>query len=207
MPEKKGYIIVEGHGEVEAAQNLVQRLAGDLGFHHPWKAPLRWINLHQWESSRGGVKNAAEFIRSKSDAGALLLLKDEDDGCPKTLAPETAELLCSLQLPFPVAYVLLCPEYEVLFLPCVNQMGFPGDPVWDAESWEARRGVKEWLSSCLPRGRSYKPTVDQLRLTRKIDFTVLRAADVPSFGSLERSLQLIGENFGSPGAVYPITGK
>lgn len=106
--------------------------------------------------------------------------------------------------PFPVAYVLLRPEYEVLFLPCMNRMGFPGSPRWEFGNWEARRGIKEWLSRQLPRGRSYKPTVMQLETTKKIDFETLRRADVPSFGSLERALAQLGEHFGRPGGVYPM---
>jgi hypothetical protein len=204
MVSKKGYILVEGHGEVEAAENLITRLSHDLGHFQPWTTPRRWPNLHQWRSSgKGGVLKGVEFVRSKKDAGALLLLKDEDDGCPKTLAPAIADKLKELELPFPVAYVLLHPEYEVLFLPCIDRMGFPVGTQWDADSWEARRGIKEWLSSRLPRGRSYKPTVMQLTMTRQVDFARLREVGIPSFGSLERALIHLGRHFGQPGSVYP----
>jgi hypothetical protein len=74
--------------------------------------------------------------------------------------------LAELHLPFPVAYVLLKPEYEVLFLPCLAQMagkplsgGRPGlnaDTAWDGAGWEARRGIKEWLSKHIRRGRGIK---------------------------------------------------
>ena len=105
-----------------------------------------------------------------------------------------------LSLPFPVAYVLLHPEYEVLFLPCLEEMGFRP---WDRESWEARRGIKEWLSQQLPPGRSYKPMVDQAPMTAKIDIEILRNAGVPSFGSLERALRFLGNNLGTTGRAYP----
>ena len=42
----------------------------------------------------------------------------------------------------------------------------PPSQSWDRSDWEARRGVKEWLSGQLPPGRSYKPTVQQLRMTQ-----------------------------------------
>ena len=200
MPGSKGYILVEGHGEVKAAHNLVTRLSAELGLTLPWTTPRRWNNLHRWKAKSGGVEAGAEFVRSKPDAGALLILKDEDDGCPKELAPEVAGLLRVLSMPFPIAYVLLRPEYEVLFLPCLELMNFP---VWDGTSWEERRGIKEWLSGQLPRGRSYKPTIDQLPMTQKIDFSLLRSADVPCFGTLERSLCFLKENIESPGKVYP----
>jgi len=195
---KKGYLLVEGHGEVEAAQNLIVRVSQTVGLHLPWNRPLRWPNLHQWQGIRtGGVKAGAELIRSKPDAGALLILRDEDDQCPKQLAPEMAQQLRTLNLPFPTAYVLLHPEYEVLFLPCLSKMGFPA---WDRDSWEARRGR---LSGQLPKGRAYKPSVSQLPMTQKIDLNLLRAADVPCFGSLERGLAFLMEHLAQTGLVYP----
>ena len=197
----KGYILVEGHGEVQAAHNLIVRLTAEQGFYRPWTTPRRWLNLHQWESKHSrGVKAGAEVMRPKSDIGALLILRDEDDLCPKDLAPMMASRLESLMLPFPVAYVLLHPEYEVLFLPCLDCLGFPP---WDGETWESRRGIKEWLSGQLPKGRSYKPTVDQLSMTQKLDFERIRQAGVPSFGSLERALRFLAEHWGQKGLVYP----
>ncbi len=141
-----------------------------------------------------------------------MILRDEDDACPKDLAPETAEKIGGLGLPFPAAYVLLHPEYEVLFLPCLSQMtgrfpdgrsGLRTSAEWDRDSWEARRGIKEWLSGHYPSGRVYKPTLDQLPLTRKLDFDVLRQANVPSFGSLERAIRFLRMHWGEPGMVYP----
>ena len=106
MAGKKGYLLVEGHGEVEAAQNLITRLSHDIGIYGiPWSKPLRWTNLHQWQGVKsGGVMAGAEFIRTKPDAGALLILRDEDDQCPRNLAPQIALQLRTLQLPFPTAY-------------------------------------------------------------------------------------------------------
>jgi len=65
MAGSRGYILVEGHGEVEAAHNLIVRLSQDIGLHLPWTHPRRWPNLHLWESpGRGGVRTGAEFIQS-----------------------------------------------------------------------------------------------------------------------------------------------
>ena len=213
----KFYVLVEGHGEVGAVQNLVvrvSRVSNNCGYFYPWSNPLRWPNLHQWESrsGRGGILKGINFIRSKQDVGGLLILRDEDDACPRDMAPEMAARLRELKLPFPVAYVLLHPEYEVLFLPCLEQMtgefpdGRPGlenGTVWDGATWEARRGIKEWLSKHFPPGRIYKPTMDQYIMTRKIDLEVLRNSDVPCFGSLERAIQMLCEHIGSAGFVYP----
>ena len=213
---RKGYILVEGHGEVEAAGNLVTRLWQRTGHSLPWKPPLRWNNLHL----RKGIENGAQFVRRQLDAGALLVLRDEDDACPRSVAPELAAWLSALHLPFPAAIVLLHPEYEVLFLPCVAQMA--GRPIVQRPGqerpgllpgttyegdWEAHRGVKEWLGRHFPRGVSYKPTQDQLPMTRMLDLDVVRAAGVPCFGTLERALGfLAGALEAGEAGIYPSKG-
>lgn len=205
----KNYLLVEGHGELGAAENLVSRLSMDLGLRQTWAPSIFWPNLHL----QRGIEQGANFIRTKRDAEALLILRDEDDACPKERAPVMAGWLRRLQLPFPVALVLLHPEYEVLFLPCLGRMAgktlgtgvkarpglLPGTR-WDAP-WESRRGIKEWLSSQFPAHRSYKPTLDQLLLTRLIEFPDLREADLPCFGTLERALKSLA--VGRAGGVYP----
>jgi hypothetical protein len=205
----KGYILVEGHGELGAVDNLISRLSRDLVLQQVWAPAIRWKNLHLAR----GIEQGANFIRTKAGADALLIRRDEDDKCPKELAPSMAEWVKSLQLPFPSAVVLFRPEYEVLFLPCLDRMagktlgtgaaartGLLPDTRWDG-SWESRRGIKEWLSDHFPPNRSYKPTLDQLPLKRLIDFDVLRQTDLPSFGTLERALRFLAE--GPPGEVYP----
>ena len=112
---------------------------------------------------------------------------------------------------FSSAVVLLHPEYEVVFLPCLDLMagklldGRPGldaGTVWDGAPWEARRGVKERLSRHFPRNWRYKPTLDQLPMTRMLDFDRLRNAEVPCFGTLERAVTFLSRARNA-GDVYP----
>jgi hypothetical protein len=199
----RGYLVVEGHGDGQAALNLVVRLSKDLGFTElHWAEPIRGRNLHQ----ERGIQKAGELVRTKGDAAALLLMRDEDDGCPKDLAPLTAGWLKSLALPFPSAVVLAHREFEAFFLPCLSQMagrklvspkgverdGLLPDSVFHGNP-ESIRGVKEWLSQHMPAGRAYKPTVDQLPLARLVNFQILRAANppLPCFGSMERAIQFL----------------
>ena len=84
---RRAYLAVEGHGDGQAALNLVHRLAWELGLAGlRWADPIRGRNLHQ----ERGVQKAGELVRHKSDAAGLLLLRDEDDGCPRDLAPVAA---------------------------------------------------------------------------------------------------------------------
>lgn len=207
-----GYVLVEGHGEEAAVLNLVNRLWSDLGLPRlHWRSPVRLRNLHQTI----GVQRGCELIRSRADAEALLILRDDEDHCPREVAPSVAATLRALALPFPTAYVILYREYETLFLASLGSIAgrelvddrgvrrpgiaatatYVGDP-------ERTRGAKGWLSQQMPPGRSYKPTLDQLPMTRMLDFSQLRASGLPCFGSLERGLRHLGENLGT-GAVYP----
>lgn len=213
---RRGYLVVEGHGDLLAAANIVHRLWNELGLEGVhWAEPIRGKNLHQ----ERGIQKASELVRGKGNACLLLLLRDEDDACPRLTGPQAAGWLTKLRLPFPAAVVLLHREFESLFLPCLSVMAgkplsssnmperagllpeasFRGDP-------ESIRGVKEWLSKHMPQGRSYKPTVDQLPLTRMIDFSLLRSSipPLPCFGSLERSLRFLAKQMelGAQG-VYP----
>lgn len=55
----------------------------------------------------------------------------------------------------------------------------------------SEEGVKEWLSRHFPRNRRYKPTLDQLPMTRMLNFDRLRRAEVPCFGTLERAVTFL----------------
>ena len=203
----KACVLVEGQGDVLTVGNLLARLSADRGATLPWSIPVRWPNLHL----ERGVRTGAEFVRAKTNVRALLILRDEDDACPKYRGPEMANWLRRLDLPFPAAVVLLHPEYEVLFLPCLDLMagrlldGRPGlnaGTAWDGTSWEARRGLKEWLSRHFPQHRRYKPTLDQLPLTRMLDFDRVRSAEVPCFRTLERAVSFLDLSQDT-GEVYP----
>jgi hypothetical protein len=205
----KGYILVESHGEVEAAANLVARLWGDLGLSSlPWSTPIRWKNLHRED----GIRRGAQYIQAKRDVASLLVLRDEDDACPRETGPLAAAWLAAAALPFPSAVVLLRREYETLFLLCLHLMA--GKPLGsrpglrEGARFDGRaedvRGAKEYVSKWLGPGRAYKPTIDQLPLTRMLDFGVLRSAPgVPCFGTLERALRWLDAHRGRAGVVYP----
>jgi hypothetical protein len=212
MTVGKGYLVVEGHGDKKAALNLVHRVWRELGLPHlTWDPePIRGKGL----LTQSGVIKACEHLRAKRQCERALLLRDEDDLCPKERGPQTAAWIKALQLQFPVAVVLPYREFETWFLPCVSQLAgrrfeapggierpglvagasFTGD-------FESIRGVKEWLSKHFAQGKSYKPTLDQLPLTQLLDLPTLRAANIPSFGTFERALRFLSS--AQPGEVYP----
>ncbi len=141
----KGYLIVEGHGDGRAALNLVHRAWASLGLPPVlWdNTPMRGVGLH----TRPGVMRACEILRAKPQCERALLLRDEDDLCPKERGPETAAWVKELKLPFPVAVVLPHREFETWFLPCVHQGPSPQAP-WSARgSRKALRSAGTWRPS------------------------------------------------------------
>lgn len=211
MTTRRGALVVEGKGEVAAARNLVTRLCEDLRLGPLiWADPVRGQALH----TRAGMERALELMRSKRNVDALLVIRDEDDACPRETGPRSAKWIADSRLPFPAAVVLLHREYETLLLPSLHRMAgvpladprgiqrpgirpgarFEGDP-------QAYRDAKGILSANFVAGRRYKPTLDQLALTRLVDFDDIRASHVPSFGTLERALTFLASAAG--GVVYP----
>lgn len=206
------YVVVEGHGDRAAAPNLLSRLSDDLGFHGVvWKPPLR-INVMR----ESDAEQAAELLRPRSDAEGVLVLRDDEDGCPRTDGPQIATWFKRLGLPFPVACVLLYREYETLFLPGLDLLAgkplvsggierrgidphacFDGDP-------EGPRDAKAILTSAMPPGRAYKETTDQLAFTRMLDFGRLRQRQLPCFLTLQRALTALLTGALAPGDVFPL---
>lgn len=208
----RSYVLVEGHGEQEAVLNLLSRLASERAPSLPaFASPIRAPGLAKTEQ----LTRYVELVRTKGDAAALLVLRDDDDGCPKMDAPALGAHLRALNLPFPSAAVLAYREFESIFLPCIAAMagvalegpggkrpGLRADAAYVGD-FEAKRGVKEWLTTQMPPGRAYKPAVDQLPFTRMVVFETVREAGLPWFGSLERALQFLHANLGRSSAAYP----
>lgn len=111
--------------------------------------------------------------------------------------------------------VLAHREFETWFLPCLHLMagrelegpkevkrpGLLGSTPAFTRDFESIRGVKEWLGKYFAGNKRYKPSLDQLPLTRLIDLDVLRRAAVPSFGTLERALAFLAHS--KRADVYP----
>jgi hypothetical protein len=190
MTKGKGLIVVEGHGEDGAAPNLVIKLWQDLGLPHAvWSPkPIRFAKLN----SAVGVMELCGILRIRSDCARVLVLRDDEDGCPKDSGPLLGTWFRAAALPFPVAVTLTYREYETMFLASIASLA--GKPIIDPNGAQragivagttyqgdpqAKRDAKGVISSLMPPGRTYKPTTDQLALTRHLDFTLLRASGLP----------------------------
>lgn len=215
----KCYVICEGHGErAGALNNLLSRLWSDLDLSLGMYFPecIRVSGVAKVET----LQRYAATIRNRPDADALLILRDEDDGCPATIGPAHSRVLRDLQLTIPAALVLAKREFESLFLASLSTLAGrdlpvagPGGLVRPGIAADAlhpgrpdeRRGAKEWLSRNWSGGRRYKPTTDQLPLTRMVDFDIVRGAQLDWFHTLERALRFLDaeQRMAGIGRTYP----
>lgn len=205
------YVVVEGDGDRAAVPNLLARFVAELGLYATWKPPLKINVLRPADAARAG-----DLTRSRADIDGLLVLRDDEDGCPKADGPEIAQWFKGLQLPFPTACVLFFREYETIFLPHLSDMAGKDLDVGgvarpgllpDAASHpapETPRDAKGVLTANMASGRSYKETVDQLAFTRLVDMPALRASGLPCVETLERALRFLLDPAAKPGDVFPL---
>lgn len=205
------YLFVEGHGENVAAQKLIHKLIHHYQFgNYFFSEGKRWKNLHLVE----GLEKAVRYAALQDDIEGVLLLRDSDDDCPKTLAPQIAGILRNLKMPFPIAYCLMYREFETLFVAYLNEFSgltiphlqhknltFQNNiPVFDNP--ESKRDAKGVVSDYLLRVGTYKPTVDQASITQALNIGVLETKNIPCFHTLVRCAKHLIENIGMS-SVYP----
>lgn len=179
-------LLVEGHGEVEAAPSLVRRIADWLAL------PCAVRSVHREPRTTllkdGGLERAVTLLGHKvGPDGAILVLLDSDDDLPCKLGPA---LLTRAQRARPdrrIGVVLAEREYEAWFLAAAvslrGRRGLPDD-LEPPPELAALRDAKGWLNHRMPRG--YSPTLDQPALTAVLDLEQARTTG--SFDKLIREL-------------------
>jgi hypothetical protein len=208
---KKARLIVEGHGEVLAAPVLMNRLWHHLGLSLDvlWDSPA--IRSPGDLKRQDAMVKACELVRAKSDTALLLVLRDDEDGCPASSGPEAASWLRSLNLPFPSATVMAFREFETWFLPSVHTMagvthasgrlGLNIGTTFPNMNFEGRRDAKGWLTDNMLGSQRYKETVDQVEFTKLMDLQVVQNSGIDSFNVLCRALTALNQE--TAGFVYP----
>jgi hypothetical protein len=182
-------LIVEGHGEVQAAPVLLRRLASELDetLHLEIPPPLRVprSKLLKEEELRRAVELMA---RKTSPDGALLVLLDADSDCPAEVGPRLLEWARAVRADRPVAVVLAKSEYEAWLIAAAvslrGKRGLPAD-LDPPNNPEAMRDAKGWLGSRMP--HRYSETIDQAALTALMSLVEARAC--MSFQKLERDVR------------------
>lgn len=184
-------MLVEGPGDQEAVPVLIGRLLREEKQRFDWLAEKKHVmKVHGLERLRKELTAYMEHLRGKPACDGALVLLDLEDELPCEAAPRLAAEIAACELPFPVVIVFAYREYEAWFLAGLPSIAASTALLPDGLTYladpEAKRGVKEWLSNQMPRGRKYEPTQHQALFTRSLDFQQARQA--PSFRRLERAL-------------------
>ncbi len=189
--------IVEGHGEVEAVRILLQRIWTEIvhGDYVDVLSPIRHpkSKLTQEQGLDRAVKLASAKLsqqRPKGIPSLILVLLDADNDCPAELGPLLRESARSSTL-VEVECVIANTEYETWFTGAAKSLEdfldlgdtpTPTDP-------EKQRSGKGWIKERF-RAAKYSETVDQARLTARMDLEECRK-HCPSFRRLCDKLDAI----------------
>jgi hypothetical protein len=183
-------LIVEGHGEEQAAPTLIRHIARAFSFHAAIRCAVRRIAKSQLLQP-GELERAVEALtRQIGRRQPLLILLDADDHCPKDLAGNLKARCDSKHADVSIAIVIAKREYEAWFLASARslagrrglaeQLDAPAEP-------EEIKGAKEWLTAHMRGDQSYSPTRHQAAYSDLMDLAEARSAQ--SFRKLEKELR------------------
>jgi hypothetical protein len=186
-------IIVEGHGEEEAAPILVRRIVTEILQRNIWTLPKalrlsKGTMLHRPEELERHLNIAA---LEAGEGGTLLILLDADDDCPAELGPKLLETARNLRSDRPIAVVVANREYESWFLAAAESLGLPA-----CENLLVR-DAKGWIRKAQG---TYRPNPDQEKMTARFDLAVARER-ADSFDKLCRELERLLPFEGSMGTI------
>lgn len=206
--------IVEGYGEVSAVPELLRRIGAELlgglyidvlkPIRQPRSKPLRYCSVTDEvvpddDSIGRAAKLASKKLAQKREPGEspaemILLLLDSNSDCAKRLAPEIRDAITrAAGTQTGVSVVLPVVEYETWFVAAANSIrdflnvedaDIPANPAADCIG-------KAWIERTF-RGH-YSETIDQVRLTAKMDFVACRS-QARSFDKLCRELERYAMN-------------
>ncbi|WP_225409077.1 DUF4276 family protein [Stigmatella hybrida] len=188
-------LIVEGHGEVQAAPLLVRRVLNELApeLHPAFLRPHRVARGQLVKEAE--LQRAIEFMARKvGEGGRILVLLDADDDLPCEMGPRLLDWARKRRSDRAISVVVATREYEAWFLAAAESLrgyrGLPADLVAPPAP-ETVRDAKGWLDKKMPDG--YQETIDQPAFTSRFDLVAARRMD--SFDKLVRE---VGYLFGVP---------
>jgi len=172
--------VVEGHGDTRAVPVLVRRIAAEvdpaLSVHIP--EPVR---VPRYRLVKAGELERAVVLatRKLSAPGAVLILVDSEDDCPRFLGPALLQRAALVYRAGPVAVVLAKYEFEAWFLAAAESLrgrrGLPSD-IEAPPHPERIRAAKGWLASRMAAGQTYSETQDQAAFAAVFDLQAARRA-------------------------------
>ena len=187
--------IVEGYGDNAAVRELLQRVWTELlgGEYAEILRPIRQSRGKLLREDGKDLVRAINLALNKLEqvgGGVVFLLIDAEEDCQKlgALGPlllarakaerADADIACAIANVMYETWFVAAAESLNEYLDCGQEI--PQDP-------EAARCGKEWIRQHI-RGRKYSETIDQVRLTHKMDLNLCRQRS-HSFDKLCRELE------------------
>ncbi len=168
--------IVEGYGEVQAVPVLLRRLIHDVAGCNEIQVGRPIKRTQAQLHSAQGVQAAVELALASEECGGVLVLFDEEDGCPVDRAREVRAWALQAARGKPCDVVVAHREYETWFLAALESLrgrrGVRDDAVSPATP-ESKRDAKGELEAWMPRERGYSETLDQAALSAALDLATV----------------------------------
>lgn len=167
--------IVEGPGEVDAVPSLLGKILAQMG-RYDIQVALPRNALGRGNLTKPKLLEALiADCSNERGCGAILILMDADKDCPVKLAQNFSRRAQAMGPRHSVVTVIAKCEYEAWFLASLETMpGLPEGLIYPGDV-EARVGVKGWLDQhFFPPGRAYKPTINQMPMTKRLDTALAR---------------------------------
>lgn len=197
--------VVEGHGDVPAARQLVTRLAAEEGFYEllifpPHRVPRNQLVAPGPLTGRDLGRVLDLQAGRVGQEGLVVVLVDADDDDPATVKSVIRE--AGMQHDCWILPVVATREYEAWFLAALESLrshpavrddaSYAGDP-------EMPRGAKAALARQMT--TSYKETIHQPAFTAAMDLA--QAAGADQFGSFRAAYRAWLHGTGHPELVPP----
>jgi len=192
--------IVEGYGEVNSVPILLSRIWRELlhgdyvdVIHPPIRQPRDRLAQNKGDSLVKAVTLAAAKLQQfahRPEPELILVMIDADRDTPCALGPRMLQIAQDSRRDKNVACVIATVEYETWFVAAAESLVEYLDldnarPIPTAP--EAERCGKGWIERRF-RGLRYSETIDQPKLTKRMDLAVCRERS-PSFDKLCRELE------------------
>jgi hypothetical protein len=191
--------IVEGQADESAVPVLLRRLIEAAS---AWSVQVARPHRRRRTQlvQKDGLQTAVRVACLTPNCGAILVVFDADDACPRTHAPTLEAWAHEAAGQVPCAVVMANREYEAWLLAAVESLRGHGGVRFDApphDDPEAPRDAKRELQLRMQEGRGYLPTSDQARLTAHFDL----ATAYRSCRSFRKLVRAFGEFLTASGSV------
>lgn len=191
--------IVEGHGEVGAIPVLLRRFLAEAGVHDIGVGkPIRRKRSELVQQA--SVQRSVRLALLQPECGAILIVFDSDDDCPRDLAPQIEAWARTEAGAIPCGVVMANREYEAWFLASLEALRGVRGIVADASSHaapEGPRNAKGELRRHMIPGRGYAESVDQAAMTARLDC----GAAYRGCRSFRKMVKAFGDVVGDMGVV------